>query len=128
MSTPREKIRRWFQIHLSTAIVLMFVAGGLMWLNNVPEMLKPIAMEISPNGIYGATHEALPRVGWPLRIHDKPLVTSEMDETSYNYIVSYESYWYLANLTVAVLILISIALLLEWRIRRKHPLPTPEPQ
>ena len=25
--------RRWFQIHLSTAIVLMFVAGGLVWLN-----------------------------------------------------------------------------------------------
>ena len=23
--------RRFFQIHLSTAIVLMFVAGGLMW-------------------------------------------------------------------------------------------------
>src|SRR4051812_47117597 len=25
--------RRWFQIHLSTAIVLMFVGGGLSWLN-----------------------------------------------------------------------------------------------
>lgn len=24
---------RWFQFHLSTAIVLMFVAGGLLWLN-----------------------------------------------------------------------------------------------
>jgi hypothetical protein len=27
-TTPR---RAWFQIHLSTAVVLMFVAGGLMW-------------------------------------------------------------------------------------------------
>ena len=26
-------LRRWFQIHLSTAIVLMFVAGALMWAN-----------------------------------------------------------------------------------------------
>src|SRR5262245_3611696 len=25
--------RRWFQFHLSTAIILMFVAGGLMWAN-----------------------------------------------------------------------------------------------
>src|SRR5438105_4088179 len=28
--------RRWFQIHLSTAIVLMFVAGGLLWMNLMP--------------------------------------------------------------------------------------------
>ena len=25
--------RRWFQIHLSTAIVMMFVAGSLIWAN-----------------------------------------------------------------------------------------------
>lgn len=29
--------RRWFQIHLSTCIVLMLVAGGLMWANIRPE-------------------------------------------------------------------------------------------
>jgi hypothetical protein len=28
--TPR---RRRFQVHLSTAVVLMFVAGGLLWIN-----------------------------------------------------------------------------------------------
>lgn len=35
--------RPWFQIHLSTAIVLMFVAGGLMHLNLVPsnEQMPP---------------------------------------------------------------------------------------
>lgn len=31
MSEPSK--RRWFQIHLSTAAVLMFLAGGLIWLN-----------------------------------------------------------------------------------------------
>ncbi|HLX61109.1 MAG TPA: hypothetical protein VKX17_07480 [Planctomycetota bacterium] len=30
---PNPPRRARFQIHLSTAIVLMFVAGGLMWLN-----------------------------------------------------------------------------------------------
>jgi hypothetical protein len=25
--------RRWFQIHLSTAVVLMFVAGAMIWVN-----------------------------------------------------------------------------------------------
>jgi hypothetical protein len=29
---PARK-RRWFQFHLSTAIVLMFVASALLWLN-----------------------------------------------------------------------------------------------
>jgi hypothetical protein len=28
-----KPLRAWFQIHLSTAIVLMFVAGGLVWAN-----------------------------------------------------------------------------------------------
>ncbi len=27
-----DKPRRWFQVHLSTAVVMMFVAGGLLWL------------------------------------------------------------------------------------------------
>lgn len=29
--------RPWFQIHLSTAVVLMFVAGGLIWANITPQ-------------------------------------------------------------------------------------------
>ena len=31
MSEPRP--RRWFQLHLTTAIVLMLVAAGLVWAN-----------------------------------------------------------------------------------------------
>jgi hypothetical protein len=34
--------RRWFQIHLSTAIVLMFAAGGLMWANTVETSARTI--------------------------------------------------------------------------------------
>ncbi len=33
MRADPEKKRRWFQVHLSTCIVLMFVAAGLVWLN-----------------------------------------------------------------------------------------------
>ena len=32
MSNAPKK-RPWFQLHLSTCVVLMFVAGGLMWAN-----------------------------------------------------------------------------------------------
>lgn len=31
MNNPPK--RRWFQVHLSTALLLTFAAGGLMWLN-----------------------------------------------------------------------------------------------
>ncbi len=34
MTEPKK--RGLFQIHLSTAIVLMFVAGGLLWANFIP--------------------------------------------------------------------------------------------
>ncbi|HEY3323514.1 MAG TPA: hypothetical protein VGP72_23880 [Planctomycetota bacterium] len=37
MSDPKK--RRLFQIHLSTCIVLMFVAGGLLWLNVAPHRI-----------------------------------------------------------------------------------------
>ena len=33
MSDKRR--RTWFQIHLSTAVVLMFVAGGGLWINTL---------------------------------------------------------------------------------------------
>jgi hypothetical protein len=32
--------RAWFQIHLSTAIVLMFVAGGLSFANMRPKTVR----------------------------------------------------------------------------------------
>ncbi|MCY3018477.1 MAG: hypothetical protein NTW87_05535 [Planctomycetota bacterium] len=34
--TDAPKKRPWLQFHLSTAVVLMFVAGGLLWANTVP--------------------------------------------------------------------------------------------
>ncbi|HLX61854.1 MAG TPA: hypothetical protein VKX17_11275 [Planctomycetota bacterium] len=37
MNSPPRRAR--FQIHLSTAIVLMFVAGGLMWINSHRRLL-----------------------------------------------------------------------------------------
>jgi len=33
---PHSPPRKRFQVHLSTAIILMFVAGGLIWANVVP--------------------------------------------------------------------------------------------
>jgi hypothetical protein len=53
--------RRWFQIHLSTAIMLMFVAGALMWQN-----FRTYTAEFPPytNKAYTA-YIVTPSMGWP---------------------------------------------------------------
>jgi hypothetical protein len=38
----KNSSRPWFQLHLSTAIVLMFVAGGFIWANTVKAIAKVI--------------------------------------------------------------------------------------
>ena len=52
--------RPWFQVHLSTAIVLMFVAGGLLWANATPQV------EYSGNTPWEITY------GWPYIFHGEP--------------------------------------------------------
>lgn len=51
--------RRWFQIHLSTAVALMFVSGVLLWANLVPH--KTVLYEGSHDGIKAWSL----RYGWP---------------------------------------------------------------
>lgn len=51
---PKPK-RRFWQIHLSTAVVTMLVAGIILWLNLTPKLISR-----GPNG------EAL-SFGWPLQ-------------------------------------------------------------
>ena len=58
--------RRWFQIHLSTAIVLMFVAGGLIYLNTE---LKTIDEPIEAGRYQLSIQKRIDKVqfqGWPL--------------------------------------------------------------
>ncbi|HLX60475.1 MAG TPA: hypothetical protein VKX17_04245 [Planctomycetota bacterium] len=39
-TVPDAPRREWLQLHLSTAVVLMFVAGGILWLNLMPRELS----------------------------------------------------------------------------------------
>jgi len=68
---PPPPPRRRFQIHLSTAIVLMFVAGGLMWAN-VRYVMQDVPMGIidpqEPNSNLagsGPTSCNVRVYGWP---------------------------------------------------------------
>ncbi|HYG74258.1 MAG TPA: hypothetical protein VEK08_04560 [Planctomycetota bacterium] len=49
--------RRWFQLHLSTCVVLMFVAGGLIWAN-----AQVRTQAIRTGELTAIRHER----GWPL--------------------------------------------------------------
>jgi len=45
MSTPVSPRRKWLQVHLSTAVILMFVAGGLIWANQEGQF-GPLSQDI----------------------------------------------------------------------------------
>ena len=118
--------RRWFQLHLSTGIVLMFVAGGLMWLNNVPGMIEQHSLTVILGYEHkGASRKKLEAVGWPWKIYDSYYVTinnivppdPELGGVSYWYDRQYVTLKYCSDLGVAILILYSTAFLLERRIR-----------
>jgi hypothetical protein len=53
--------RRWFQIHLSTAIVLMFVASGMLWLQFLPTARLDAWVQLSR----GTMTEHTILYGWP---------------------------------------------------------------
>ncbi|HLX65279.1 MAG TPA: hypothetical protein VKX17_28680 [Planctomycetota bacterium] len=59
-----EPPRRWrFQIHLSTAVVMMFVAGGLIWANNTTRVLY---LQVTPTQSYSTDGVH----GWPFSVVD----------------------------------------------------------
>jgi hypothetical protein len=102
--------RKRFQIHLSTAIVLMFVAGGLIWANRI-EKLSTSRIEFAEY-----TH-----AGWPFwalnHIHlIDPYGIERIGKTDMYFIV-YPGL--IENLSVAALILFSVWFLCEWLIRRR---------
>ncbi len=94
--TPKK--RPWFQFHLSTAVVLMFVAAGLLWLN-MRDTWSPWVI------LHGWPFVATERMvhfdnDFPFALHVKPLGLA-------------------ANALFALVVLYLVAFLCEWRIRRK---------
>jgi len=83
-----EKKRPWFQYHLSTAILLMFVAGGLLWVNlRVPNSYAP------GEGGLGMYDILLVRqYGWPCTFYEEFYSTGivggakEFEKTTVKYV------------------------------------------
>jgi hypothetical protein len=142
MNDAPEK-RPWFQYHLSTAIVLMFVTGGLMW----PNLQQQVQAEVFVSGPASYQVIRTESFGWPFRFRCafRPLGTitaAEADDVfragilsaangerlraveTHNYM--YSSGWlkpieggaFLFDVALALGTLALIAIILEWRIRR----------
>ena len=109
----QPKKRPWFQVHLSTAVVLMFVAGGIMWANLSGEfaVLPKIYLGCPKSYRYDG-------FGWPFRVfveyYDFTPPTGEIMATR---LMLYDAVC--KNVLVGVVILNLVLLVCEWRIRRQ---------
>ena len=116
---PEPPRRARFQIHLSTAIVLMFVAGGLIWAN--------VRECVETRNVYDSlgVHPAIKFYshGWPLPI--TYTVEGERRWRINHYVRSYGRFHlelYVAipvDLLTAIGISYSTWFLCEWLIRRR---------
>jgi hypothetical protein len=109
--------RRWFQIHLSTAIVLMFVAGVLLWRNIVPLHIAWYDPIVSSHG-QAKFHQAMLDgkfwlTGWPtiMTIHAVDPSAGPIDQPSLFITGS-------INVLAGVLILAACAVSIEFLFRR----------
>ncbi len=121
--------RRWFQIHLSTAIVLMFVAGIFIWRNCQPHTWgtlfspKPDQHE---RGVQPYDSRVI-QYGWPNEIWVDQLPNAQQDWRYMNTEVKLPSQSkqvlygkLLINLLDLFLLCAGIAFFLEFLIRRRE--------
>jgi len=105
---------RWLQLHLSTAIILSLVAGGLLWLNTESRMEPD--RTIVAFSIFGLRCNSM---GWPL-----PFVYWASGWGSDTPSPDIDSKWQpmglLVDILVALAIFAAVYALAEWRIRSRE--------
>lgn len=104
---PESSARKRCQIHLSTAIVMMFVAGGLTWAN-VRESKFDLLFEA------GLITVVATRRGWPYWFFSEDAVVSTMERARIIYWVPA-----VVDLLVAILVLFAVLFVCECWIRRR---------
>ena len=121
MSEPPRK-RPWFQYHLSTAIILMFVAGGMLGLNITPQPTDLYRQIMT----YAEQHPGKsPQFceAAPLFIHGWPVVACvEEGFVEEPKVLNYRWYMmgFVLDAALIVAVLIGTMLFCEWRIRRRE--------
>lgn len=118
--TAPMRSRPWFQLHLTTCLVLMVVCAVLIWLN--------LAEQLSfDSDTFSKTDRSGIHVGWPrcafftedgsIYVGGSESGNSPRAYSSFNGKVIYD--WLLPDLLAAVGLLAGAALLCEWSIRRR---------
>ncbi len=110
-TTPK---RRFWQIHLSTALILMLTASALLWANLIPHTYdgKPDPDYISGK-IYGWPVDA----AWRITLY---LDWGRPDPDPFRLHLQRDTFEGVAiDAAVAILILAALTVTCEWRIRRQ---------
>ncbi|HYG78437.1 MAG TPA: hypothetical protein VEK08_25775 [Planctomycetota bacterium] len=98
---------RWFQLHLSTCVVLMFVAGGLLWANLVER--KQID---SDNRVWA-------HLGWPIWFTSTfkgGWISIGKPERWYEF----HSTWLVFDVLIGLALLFTVATAIESYLRRRE--------
>ncbi len=107
---PMSKKRGWFQFHLSTAIVVVLMAGGLMGANLLPQSVLEYQGCLSDGGAYDILG-----FGWPAYY----LYTFGEEKTS-TLRVEHWSYLALAiDLAILLILLAGTCFVWEWQVARR---------
>jgi len=108
----RSLFSQWrrFRLHLSTAIILMFATGGLMWANTIPHGATITAWDPTSQDYYQAP---IVQYGWPFEAHTQYPVFKGQTE-------GFQQINPLAilNIGVAFGILYLVWHICEWQIQR----------
>lgn len=129
MSAPGEKKRPWFQFHLSTAVLLMFVASGFLGANMLPDIPRPdfvvdldVRFDIWGQHLLayvvaahpGEANMKIEGYGWPFRYRPRYLFPDVelAGKPRHAFLV--------LDIALAIAATTIIAVLAEWHIRRKE--------
>jgi len=116
MSDDAPRKRPWFRFHLSTCIVLMFVAGGVIWANVVPNQVPgKTNTKIVPYRIYAVEILGWPasyKRSWRLAVYSRRPLFSRPTEYAWDNLF--------LDVAIALSILAAVGFALEWGIRRRE--------
>jgi hypothetical protein len=107
-----ERPRGFWQIHLSTAVVMMLVGAGCMGLNANGSIVHPDVAQLVGD-VYPPSYQP-PRVyGWPLVAHPTVIPPAPMIMWRWNYTNL------IVNICVALGLVVTSAGLVEFLVRRR---------
>ena len=116
--------RRWFQIHLSTAIVLMFVAGGFIGVNLQDREYPYLTWGTDSGPAKEIRIDSCP--GWPWRIRSGTRLKGgkTRGKSGYTWYPLYVALDAAVALTLTALIGLALELVLRRRERSRLPAET----